>query len=139
MCTQYLHYIHPPMPFPYFILSTTGTNSSGRNYSMLLFSINSLILFGDWISPMSIIFHLEFIIHYTYIYKCRYTNIYMCIYVILSFIFHVLAKHVPFLGHKKMSNYFSEFASTCYHPSSHNYYIVSKKNLLILQWAQEYS
>jgi hypothetical protein len=26
MCTQYLHYIHPPTPFPHLLSPPTGTN-----------------------------------------------------------------------------------------------------------------
>jgi hypothetical protein len=27
MCIEYLCYLHPPMPFPYFLPSSTGSNS----------------------------------------------------------------------------------------------------------------
>jgi hypothetical protein len=39
MCTQYLHFIHPPTSFPHLFPYPTATNpSSGRTCSALLFS-----------------------------------------------------------------------------------------------------
>jgi hypothetical protein len=40
ICTSYLHYIHPPMPFPHLLLALTGTNppTPVRTCSTLLFS-----------------------------------------------------------------------------------------------------
>jgi hypothetical protein len=39
MCTQYLHYIHPPIPFLYHLRPSNGTNSrtTCRNFSVFLF------------------------------------------------------------------------------------------------------
>jgi hypothetical protein len=40
MCTQYLHHIHPPIPFPHKLPPPTGTNlplPPDRTYSTLLF------------------------------------------------------------------------------------------------------
>jgi hypothetical protein len=38
MCTQYLHCVHLPIPFPHSLLPPTGTNASDTTYSALLFS-----------------------------------------------------------------------------------------------------
>jgi hypothetical protein len=31
MCTQYLHHIHPPSPFPHLLPTSTGSKTPGRN------------------------------------------------------------------------------------------------------------
>jgi hypothetical protein len=37
MCTQYLHNIHPPSPFPYLLPTPTGSNSPGTTCSLILY------------------------------------------------------------------------------------------------------
>jgi hypothetical protein len=53
MCTQYLHYIHPPTPFHHLLYFPTGANPPGMTYSTLLFF--NLSFEGKWMGLENII------------------------------------------------------------------------------------